>query len=185
MYMKENLSLRSLCNLSGGLTLLRLPLALIFPFVGGDARWAIIVIVLAAISDVLDGYVARVRNTVSHIGGFADGWIDKIFNINVAWSLVVFDWLPWWAGLLLFTREWVQIPMVPYYVTRYVRGKVPPNKPIWTGKACSVFLVAALVASLLQQNTVLYVSVFLTAFFGAAAAYTYLKRELEEYQKVN
>ena len=80
-----------LWNLAGAITLLRLPLALVFPFVAADPPWAIAVLLLAAFTDILDGWVARIQGTVSHVGGFADGWIDKIFNINAGWSLVVFS----------------------------------------------------------------------------------------------
>lgn len=185
MTIHETLDIRKLWNLSGFITLLRLPLALIFPFVAADPFNATIVLLLAAISDAVDGVVARMMNTESHIGGFADGWVDKIFNINAGWSLVVFDWMPWWASCLLFTREWIQIPMVPYYVTRYVRGNRPPNTPLLIGKFCSVLLVCAMVAALWSQSGIMWASVVGTAFFGACSTIVYLKREFEARSKID
>ena len=180
MFLNEDMNIRQLCNPAGVLTLLRLPLGIAFPFVGGEPLWATIVIGLAALSDVLDGYVARRLGVSSHLGGFADGWIDKIFNINVVWSLVVYDWMSGWMALLLFTREWIQIPMVPYYVTRYMRGKLPPNQPILSGKLCSVFLVVAMLAALWQIPIVFWGSVFMTSLLGIVTIYFYVKREFEE-----
>jgi len=177
--MKELLDIRELCNLSGAITLLRFPLALVFPFVAADPFWATLVILLAALSDILDGAVARWQGTISHIGGFADGWVDKIFNINAGWSLVVFDWMPWWGSLLLFTREWIQIPMVPYYVTRYVRGVKPKNIPHWIGKFCSVMLVVSMVAALWQLKALMWGAVLLTAISGVLSTMVYLYREFE------
>ena len=162
---------------------MRLPLALLFPFVAADPFWGIVVLLLAAFSDIFDGWVARWRGTVSHLGGFADGWIDKIFNINAGWSLVVFDWMPWWLALLLFTREWVQIPMVPYYVRRYVQGRIPPNRPLLAGKIASVLLVVAMVASLLRWHGTMFGASFFVAILGAYSGIYYLLREFELFSR--
>ena len=185
MTIHETLDIRKLWNLSGFITLLRLPLALIFPFVAAEPFGATVILLLAAISDAIDGVVARKMNTESHIGGFADGWVDKIFNINAGWSLVVFDWMPWWTACLLFTREWIQIPMVPYYVTRYVRGNRPPNTPLLSGKISSVLLVVAMVAALWSQTYVMWIGVLGTALMGAYSTIVYLGREFEARSKID
>lgn len=173
---------RYLFNLSGFLTLLRFPLAVIFPFVAHRVDWALIVILVAGVSDILDGRVAKWRGTQSHAGGFADGWMDKIFNINAAWSLVVFDWAPWWVMLMLFTREFIQIPLVPYYVARYCRGEPPVNFPHWSGKVASVLLVVTMCAALLELSDLMLVTAIGTALSGALAMGLYTARELS-YQK--
>lgn len=185
MPLHELLDIRLLCNLSGLMTLSRLPLALLFPFVAANPIYASIVIVLAAILDALDGVVARRCGTDSYLGGFADGWIDKIFSINAGWSLVVFDWMSWWSVCLLFTREWVQIPMVPYYVTRYVRGKKPPNQPLITGKACSVLLVFAMLSALWTMDVLMWMCIIGTSVLGVYTTYVYLRREFEQNQEIN
>ncbi len=168
-----------LFNVAGLLTLSRLPLAICFPFIAADRTAALIVILLAALTDALDGPVAKWTNKSSHMGGFADGWIDKIFNINVAWSLVIFNWLPMEYALLLFTREIFQIPLVPYYVIRYVRGPPPPNEPRWEGKLASVSLVVCMCAALLGFQWLCVISVAITALFGLWVGLFYLKREFE------
>ncbi|MEC7984388.1 MAG: CDP-alcohol phosphatidyltransferase family protein [Myxococcota bacterium] len=180
--MKKPLSILNpaqLWNLAGILTLVRLPLAIVFPFIAADPSWALGVLLLAALTDILDGWVARLQGTVSHLGGFVDGWIDKIFNINAGWSLVVFDWMPWWLAVLLFTREWVQIPMVPYYVQRYMRGNIPPNRPLIAGKIASVLLVVAMVASLLSWENTMYISAALVSVLGGYSGVYYFVREFE------
>ena len=86
--MKNSLSIlhpKQLWNWAGFLTLFRLLLAVSFPFVAAHPPWAIPVILVAALSDILDGWVARLQDTVSHLGGFVDGWVDKIFNINACY----------------------------------------------------------------------------------------------------
>ena len=185
MSLSKLLDIRLLCNISGVMTLSRLPLALLFPFVAATPTDASIVIVLAALLDAFDGVVARKMGTESHVGGFADGWIDKIFSINAGWSLVVFDWMSWWSVCLLFTREWVQIPMVPYYVTRYVRGRKPPNEPIQAGKICSVLLVFAMLSSLWTLEVLMWMCIIGTSMLGAYSTYVYMRREFEQNREIN
>ena len=62
-----------LYNLAGILTVSRLPLAIVFPFVAADQIAAITIILIAALTDALDGPVAKWTNKTSHVGGFADG----------------------------------------------------------------------------------------------------------------
>ena len=103
----QSLNWKDICNFAGAITLSRLLVAVLFPFFAQVPNLALIMLLYGAISDILDGVVARYFGTVSHTGGFVDGWIDKIFNINVAWSLVLFDYVPWWMALLMFSRDFI------------------------------------------------------------------------------
>ena len=173
------LHLRQVLNLSGILTLLRLPLTIAFSFAAHRADWALVILFTAAFTDIIDGKVARWQGTTSHLGAFLDGWLDKIFNINAGWALVIFGWMPWWVALLLFTREWFQIPLVPYYVSKYTKGSVPTNKPHWSGKACSIFLVVSMAAALLSEPLISLVTALVTASCGFYAIWIYLQREFD------
>ena len=73
------------------LTLLRLPLAVLFPFASSPAIQLAIVAVAAA-SDVLDGAVAR-RFGGSRAGAILDPVIDKLFMASAFLTV-------WWRGLL-------------------------------------------------------------------------------------
>ena len=170
---------RQIFNLSGFLTLLRLPLTVGFSFAAHRADWALIILLTAALTDVIDGKVARWRGTTSHLGAFLDGWLDKIFNINAGWALVIFGWMPCWVALILFTREWFQIPLVPYYVSQYIRGVKPSNKPHVSGKISSVFLVVSMAAALLGFSLISLFSAVVTAVCGFHAIWIYLQREFD------
>ena len=170
---------KDICNVAGAITLSRLGIAVVFPFFASEASVAAVLLLYGAVSDILDGVVARRTGTVSHTGGFIDGWVDKIFNINVAWSLVIFDYLPWWMALLLFSREWFQIPLVPYYVTRYLRGYIPKNNPFWAGKVASVSLVVSFFAGILALPKLLMYSSILTFALGLWTALVYVEREFQ------
>ncbi len=168
-----------LLNLAGALTLLRLPLAVLFPFVAHRADLALAVYWAAVLSDVLDGPVARRTGKTSQIGAFADGWLDKIFHIQAAWSLVIFDWIPGWWMLLWFIRELIQGAAVPWYVGLYMRGEVPPNQPSRAGRLTAISLAGAFTCALLRLETLALLLTLITGAGGLIAAAGYLYREFE------
>lgn len=145
---------RELFNLAGVLTMLRLPLTLLYPFIAHDPFWALWVYVLAIGSDVLDGLVARLTGTTSEMGAFADGWLDKIFHVQAAWSLALVDVIPGWWMLLWFARELVMVTTVPWYIHRYIHGECPPVHSGHMGKATSVSVAVAFLGVLTGLQTV-------------------------------
>jgi CDP-diacylglycerol--glycerol-3-phosphate 3-phosphatidyltransferase len=72
------------------------------------ARWlAFAVFVFAALTDTLDGWVARRLEGVTAFGAFADPLADKILVVGVLASLALFGELPWWLVGIVFGRELV------------------------------------------------------------------------------
>jgi CDP-diacylglycerol--glycerol-3-phosphate 3-phosphatidyltransferase len=70
-----------------------------------DCFWASIVYSLAAITDALDGWLARRMGTVSILGKFLDPLADKlIVTATLVW-LVSMGRIPAWAVALLISRE--------------------------------------------------------------------------------
>jgi len=168
---------KEIWNWAGVVTFLRLCIGVLYPILAVDWFSALCWLLIGAISDSLDGWLARRFNTVSHTGGFMDGWVDKIFGINVAWTIVLMGHVEWWMGWLLFTREWIQIPLVPYYVHRYMNGNVPKNRPFWAGKAASFLLFTTLVVGLLGWSITAAVTSISAGILGLWSALIYLERE--------
>lgn len=67
----------SLWTFSNGLSALRIPLALVFLFHSPLARCS--AVVLAMVTDILDGYLARRYQNVSSFGAVLDPLTDKFF----------------------------------------------------------------------------------------------------------
>jgi CDP-diacylglycerol---glycerol-3-phosphate 3-phosphatidyltransferase len=67
--------------------------------------WAAIVFTLAAITDLLDGYLARRMNIVSVLGKFLDPLADKLIVMASLVWMVPMGRMPAWAVVLLLARE--------------------------------------------------------------------------------
>jgi len=67
--------------------------------------WACMVFTAAAITDVLDGYLARKLGVVSVLGKFLDPLADKLIVMAALVWLVAMDRMPAWAVVLLLARE--------------------------------------------------------------------------------
>lgn len=70
-----------------------------------DCFWAACVYSLAAITDFLDGYLARRRGLVSVLGKFLDPLADKLIVSGTLVWLVPMGRIPAWAVVLLISRE--------------------------------------------------------------------------------
>ncbi len=66
---------------------------------------AMILYLLAAVTDALDGYLARKRGQVSILGKFLDPLADKLIVMAALVMLVETDRLPAWMVVLLLARE--------------------------------------------------------------------------------
>lgn len=67
--------------------------------------WAALVFTLAALTDVLDGYLARKLNVVSVLGKLADPLADKLIVMATLVWLVTMGRIPAWAVIVLLARE--------------------------------------------------------------------------------
>lgn len=70
-----------------------------------DCFWAACVYALAAITDFLDGWLARRRGLVSVLGKFLDPLADKLIVAGTLVWLVPMGRIPAWAVVLLISRE--------------------------------------------------------------------------------
>ncbi len=109
-------------NLPNKLTILRIiliPVILIFllpissgkmilPISVDESRMiAAIVFVIAAITDMLDGAMARKRNIVTTLGKFLDPIADKLLVISTLVALVQLGEISAWAVVIIIAREFI------------------------------------------------------------------------------
>lgn len=109
--MKRRRSLRQdAINLPNLLTFLRILLipVVLWLIAEGTPRanfWAAIVYGVTAITDFLDGWLARRQNLISVLGKFLDPLADKLLVMAVLVFMVELGRVPSWAVILIIGRE--------------------------------------------------------------------------------
>ena len=119
------------------LTLLRLiaiPVVLLLLFAGRDVL-AVMVFVLAAITDFLDGVIARRWSGASYLGAVLDPVADRLMLSSVAVVLAIRGLLPFPIVAILVGRD-----VIALVGSLSFRGKIKVNK---VGKAATVVLMAS------------------------------------------
>lgn len=166
--------------LANALTLSRIPLAAAFWATYGDLRWSIALVVLAALTDAVDGTVARWAlhgSTRPTAGEWLDPLADKIFVIGVLGAVQWHDPAPWGLVALIAARELVLIPLAATY--RLVKPTRMPHafKAGTLGKAATVAELGAIVA-LTVRAPVAWALAIAAAALGLAAVGSYIVRSL-------
>jgi CDP-diacylglycerol---glycerol-3-phosphate 3-phosphatidyltransferase len=102
-------SITTLPNLLGLARIAATPVVLALALVGGPGAGlaAAILFALAAITDYLDGRIARARGLVSPMGVFLDLAADKILVAGTLVVLVELGLLPTWIAATILIREFV------------------------------------------------------------------------------
>ena len=96
-------------TIANQLTLLRIFLSFLFMFFifqGGFLfrLLALLVFLLAAVTDLYDGKIARQRNQVSNFGKLMDPIADKILILAAFLAFVELQLVPAWMVILIFFR---------------------------------------------------------------------------------
>lgn len=108
----------TLPNVISMLRLLGVPLFL-YLVLGPEADWwALAVLMLAGVTDFLDGYLARRLDQTSPLGQILDPVADRLYILAVVVGLALRDIIPWWVALSLPLRDLLLWGLVPLLRTR-------------------------------------------------------------------
>ena len=101
-------------NLPNKLTIFRVILIPFFVFfmmwpVAGDmSKWiALAIFVIASLTDLLDGKIARKYNLITDFGKFMDPLADKMLVISAMICLVALGKIPAWIVVIIVCREFI------------------------------------------------------------------------------
>ncbi len=109
--------------------------------------WALAVFVTCAVSDGIDGWVARRFNQRSSFGAFIDPIADKSLLLTAVVTLSVIDWgadgwrLPFWFSVIVVLRDCVILGGINVLYYRRLTVQIVPH---WSGKVCTVTQMVAL-----------------------------------------
>jgi CDP-diacylglycerol---glycerol-3-phosphate 3-phosphatidyltransferase len=171
-------------NLPNVLTLLRIlavpviVVALLGETPNGDAL-AAGVFALAALTDGLDGYMARRRDDVTVFGKLMDPLADKLLIVAALVSLVSLDRLAGWVAMVIIARE---LAVTGLRAVAAERGVVIAAS--WLGKVKTLLQVAAVFALIIWDPSpawvdgLVYVAVAATVISGTDYFFG-LRRRLE------
>jgi CDP-diacylglycerol---glycerol-3-phosphate 3-phosphatidyltransferase len=123
----------SVWNLANGLTALRLVLVPVFAWLlfvgdGHESGWrvaAAVTFAVAAMTDRLDGDIARRRGLVTDLGKIADPIADKALTGTALVGLSLLGELSWWATVIVLVRE-IGITLLRFVIIRH--GVLPAGR---------------------------------------------------------
>ena len=67
--------------------------------------WALVVYIIACLSDMADGYIARHYNQISNFGKFMDPLADKVLVLAAMCFFIENGQMPGWAVVIVLFRE--------------------------------------------------------------------------------
>jgi cardiolipin synthase (CMP-forming) len=142
--------IRQVWSAPNQLTLLRLifiPFIVIF-VIDGNYRWALILFVLAGLSDGLDGTLARALNQRTVLGQYLDPIADKLLLSSLFLVLSLLHKIPWRVTILVFSRD---VCIIATCAVLYATTTLREFKPSVFGKVNTVAQIVALFFVLLHQ----------------------------------
>lgn len=173
-------------NLPNALTLARIllvPVLVVALTVEAEAGSAIAagVFALAALTDGLDGYIARSRQSVTNFGKVMDPVADKLMIAAALIALVSLDRLAAWVAMVIIAREFAVSGL---RIAAGQQGVVIPASSL--GKAKTIVQVAAVLALIAASDAdaawvqaLVYAMVVVTVVSGADYFLNF-RRRLEE-----
>src|ERR1051326_2966935 len=150
---------------------------------------AIAVFLIAAVSDGLDGYVARRYKQRSSLGVVLDPIADKGLLLSGIITLSISNWsenpeygrFPAWFPVLVITRDAVIV--VGAAILHYFIGNKMKVKPSWTGKVATVCQMCAIAWVMLQLRFLpLLVVVGIAGLFTLVSGIIYVMAGVRQLQ---
>jgi CDP-diacylglycerol--glycerol-3-phosphate 3-phosphatidyltransferase len=152
------------------LTILRLVLAFAFPFV--PPEWRIPIFLVAAATEFLDGFLARMLKVVSESGKILDPIADKAFVLSVVVTIWFEGMVQFWELALIGARDmYVFAGGVKVWLFGD-HSEFRRMRPRWLGKITTNFQFAFLLAALWWGEVPLAL-VIATGALSIAAAIDY------------
>lgn len=147
---------------------------------------ALMVFVIACISDSLDGLLARFLNQKTAFGAYLDPMADKVLLITAFVSLAILEMIPGWLAVIVISRDVLISIGISIFTISNVKYKV---KPAVISKCTTVFQSLTIIAALvnLVYFTPFYILIslyWITAVFTIVSGIHYLYKGLNLLQGV-
>jgi CDP-diacylglycerol--glycerol-3-phosphate 3-phosphatidyltransferase len=132
---------------------------------------AVIIFIVASLTDMLDGKIARKYNLVSNFGKFMDPLADKLLVMSALVSMVALKDLAAWVVIVILAREFT----ITGFRTLAMEANIVMAASWWGKVKTTVQMIMIPVVLLnlpfgfmpMVETVLIYLSVFFTIFSGA------------------
>ena len=172
-------------NIPNTLTLIRIILVPVFVILlmHGSFSYALVVIVIAGVTDGLDGFLARILKQQTILGSYLDPLADKALIATAFVALSILNIIPGWLTVIIISRDCIILLGVSVLSLMSVSFEIRPayvSKATTVLQLLTVFLV--LVSMWLPEyvNQMMIVTLFwITAFFTVVSGFNYIFRGIK------
>jgi cardiolipin synthase len=170
-------------NLPNLLTLARIFLVPFFvvTLIYNQYRYALIIFIAASVTDILDGFIARITHQITDFGKILDPVADKFFLVTSFILMSSIGLIPKWLAIIVISKDLIVVTgsVILYFVTNKLN-----IEPSILGKASSAsqfFLVGlVLLYSNLGENISVPVLIYtIVAAFTSLAGIHYVYKGLK------
>ncbi|MCE5313213.1 MAG: CDP-diacylglycerol--glycerol-3-phosphate 3-phosphatidyltransferase [Nitrospiraceae bacterium] len=169
-------------TLPNAITIFRIVIIPVFVIMLVYAKYgyALLFFVLAGLSDLLDGLLARLQGQGSELGAFLDPLADKLLLLTSLIIFTIYGWIPIWFTIVVLSRDLIVVIGWGLVSILYSRTTVRPS---FTGKAAIASQILVVAYVLIERN---YPSLpdltapayAVSAALTAASGIQYIYREL-------
>jgi cardiolipin synthase len=103
----------------------------VWAIAAGEMRFAFLLFMVAAISDAVDGFLAKRLNMTSELGAYLDPLADKVLIVSIYATLGITGIIPRWIVILVVSRD---IMIVGAVMLSWLVDKPVTVKPLMVSK---------------------------------------------------
>ena len=180
-------------NIPNFLSLLRIILVPVFVIflIHQEYNNALITFVIAGLTDVLDGTMARLLNSQTKLGSYLDPIADKLLLTTSFVTLAILGIIPSWLTVIVISRDFIILLGIAILSLMSINFEI---KPAFIGKVTTALQIAAVFFSLLNKAVIhdlnynilkvelpvwILALFFLTASFSVASGLVYIARGIK------
>lgn len=155
-------------NIPNTLTITRIVIIPLFvtAIIYDKYRYALYLFLFAAITDTLDGLLARLTNQKTPLGTFLDPLADKFLLVTSFVLFSLYGWIPKWLAVAVISRDLI---VVIGWLLLFMITHTSRVEPVLLGKLAIAMQLVTLAYVLLQINFVSLPPVHPVVFLLTAA----------------
>lgn len=167
-------------NIPNMLTLLRIILVPVFVILlmQRSFSYALLVFVIAGVTDGLDGFLARILKQQTVLGAYLDPLADKALIATAFVALSILDIIPGWLTVIVISRDCIILLGVSVLSLMSVSLEIRPayvSKATTVLQLLTVFLVLMSISIPGYINHMVIMTLFwITAFFTVVSGFNYI-----------